>query len=91
MQVLGEERDLSLYVSRNSPLHSSHLKVEAVINQTPLLTIRWPQCSHSRVRSTYRRPDERVTALSMPVSVARNHSLSKGRPPLHELRSRLRV
>jgi hypothetical protein len=48
-------------------LHSWHLKVEAVINQTPLLTSRWPQSAHSRVRSTCRRPDESVTALFLSV------------------------
>jgi hypothetical protein len=34
---------LSLYVSRTSPLHSSHLKVEAEMNQIPFLIIKWPQ------------------------------------------------
>jgi hypothetical protein len=31
-----------------------HLKAEAVMNQDPLLTVKWPQRLHSSVRSTYR-------------------------------------
>jgi hypothetical protein len=33
------------------------------MNQPPLLIIKWPQCSHSRVRSTSRNRAERGIAL----------------------------
>jgi hypothetical protein len=60
---LAKSVTLSLYVSRTSPLHSSHLNVEAEMNQIPFLIIKWPQRLHSRVRSTFRNRAERGIAL----------------------------
>jgi hypothetical protein len=46
VRVLGEGATLSLYVSRISFLHSSHLKVETEKNQFPFLIINLPQRLH---------------------------------------------
>jgi integrase len=65
-------------LARTSPLYSSPLNVEAEMNQIPFLMIKWPQCLHSRVRSTFRNRAERGIALLFYRSASEPRSSAPG-------------